>query len=241
MRDGRACMKSTYAWVLANLCHWGVSKKSCNAVVRWTSFNRCHTCGMSSLRKRIMNIKYLLVRLDNDLMQTFEMWETSNSTSCPSSKVTGTTCRIEDVEQGRKLLNWNTGCKHELSLAPVIYKCVFPISFSLVNGPSCRLRSLRLCCPCRTRFFVTNGTLPPRTKCRAVDGSKRAACISSLCNNNTVRTRAWMLCNNFDRYVASCETGIEGRVLNNMPRVAHLVSTSIPLHSAYVQGSYLSF
>jgi hypothetical protein len=107
-------MKSMYTLVLANLCHWGVSKKSCNAVVRCTSFNRCHIGGMSSSLKCVMKRKYLPRRPSNDLMHTSEMCETSNSSSSPPGIVTGTAGRSGAVEQGRKLFTWNTRCKRSV-------------------------------------------------------------------------------------------------------------------------------
>jgi hypothetical protein len=64
------------------------------------------------------------------------------------------------------------------------------------------------------RFVVTTNTLSPLTKCGLVDGFVRA-CISSLCKCNTKRTRVCTSCNNLKRYDASCEIGIEGRMLNS--------------------------
>jgi hypothetical protein len=63
-------------------------------------------------------------------------------------------------------------------------------------------------------FFVTTYTWSPRTKCGVVDNSKRAD-ISSLCRYNTVRTKTCIYYNNSNRSDASCETVIEGRMLNN--------------------------
>jgi hypothetical protein len=60
---------------------------------------------------------------------------------------------------------------------------------------------------------VMNDTLSLLTKCGAADDSLRA-CISSLCSCNTKRTRVCISCNYRNRSVASCETGIDGRMLN---------------------------
>jgi hypothetical protein len=75
--------------------------------------------------------------------------------------------------------------------------------------------SFLLGCPRKKRFVVTIDTLSPLTKCGAVDGSVRAY-ISSLCSYNTERTMACISCNNRNRSHASCETRIDGRMLNNM-------------------------
>jgi hypothetical protein len=61
---------------------------------------------------------------------------------------------------------------------------------------------------------VTTDTLSPLAKCGVVDCSVRS-CISSLCSCNTERTRVCTSCNNLNRYAASCETGIDGRMLNS--------------------------
>jgi hypothetical protein len=96
----------------------------------------------------------------------------------------------------------------------------FPIYCSTRKDPSCRSRSFLFGCPRKKRCFVTTVTLSPRTKCGAVDGSERA-CISSLCRFNTERTTPCTSCSNFHRSVASCETGIEGRILNTESRAPH--------------------
>jgi hypothetical protein len=41
-------------------------------------------------------------------MHIAKMCETSNSSSSPSGTITGTDGRSGEVEQGRKLLTWNT-------------------------------------------------------------------------------------------------------------------------------------
>jgi hypothetical protein len=64
-------------------------------------------------------------------------------------------------------------------------------------------------------FDVMTDTLSPLMKCGAVEGYVRA-CISSLCICNTERTGVCTSCNNCNRYVASCETEIDGRMLNIM-------------------------
>jgi hypothetical protein len=126
-------------------------------------------------------------RPSNDLMHTAEMCETSNSSSSPSGTVTGTAGRSGAVEQGRRLLTWNTCCKRIVAGSFNLSLC-FPICSSTEKGPSCMSLSFLLGCPRWKRFDVTTDTLSPLTKCGALDGFVRA-CISSLCSFNTERTR----------------------------------------------------
>jgi hypothetical protein len=74
--------------------------------------------------------------------------------------------------------------------------------------------SFLLGCPCTKSFDVTTDTLSPLAKCGVVDGFVRA-CVSSLCSCNTERTMVCTSCNNRNRSVASRETGMDGRMLNN--------------------------
>jgi hypothetical protein len=68
---------------------------------------------------------------------------------------------------------------------------------------------------CSQEKVLATVTLSPQTKCGVVDGFEQA-CISSLCSCNTERTTiACNSCNNFNRYDASCETGIKGRMPNS--------------------------
>jgi hypothetical protein len=66
--DRWACMKSMHAWVRENACHWGISRKHCNALVRCTSFNRCKRGGMSSSLKCVMKSKHFHRRQGNDMI-----------------------------------------------------------------------------------------------------------------------------------------------------------------------------
>jgi hypothetical protein len=76
-----------------------------------------------------MKSKYLPRRPGNDLMHTTKMCETSNSPSSPLGIVTGTAGRSGVVEQGRKLLTWNTGCKRIVAGSFNLEMC-FPICSS---------------------------------------------------------------------------------------------------------------
>jgi hypothetical protein len=124
-------------------CNWGVSKKFCNAVVRCTSFRPCQTGGMSSSLKCVMKSTYLPLRPGNDLMHTWEMCETLNSSSPPSRTISGTFGCIKVVERGRKLLMRNTRCKRTVVGSYNMFMG-FPICSSTVKGPSCRSRSFLL-------------------------------------------------------------------------------------------------
>jgi hypothetical protein len=68
-------------------------------------------------------------------------------------------------------------------------------------------------CPRKKRFVVTTDTLSALTKCGAIDGYVRA-CILSLCSYSTERTMVCFSCKSRNRSLASCETGIDGRMLN---------------------------
>jgi hypothetical protein len=84
----------------------------------------------------------------------------------------------------------------------------------MVKGRSCLSLSFMLGCPRRKKFHVTTDTFSPMAKCGGVDGSVRA-CISSLCSCITERAKVCTSCNNRNRSYASCETGIDGRMLNS--------------------------
>jgi hypothetical protein len=152
-------------------------------------------------------------RPSNDLMHTTEMWETSNSSSSPSRTVIGAAGQSGAVEHGRRLFTWNTWCKRNVARSFDLKLC-FPIYSSTLNGPSCLSFSFLFVCPRKKMLVMATYTLSPLTKCGAVDGSERA-CISSVCSCVTKRTRACTSCNNRNRSYASCETEIEGRMLNN--------------------------
>jgi hypothetical protein len=77
--------------------------------------------------------------------------------------------------------------------------------------------SFQFGCPRRKKFAVTTDTLSPLAKCGVVNGSIRA-CISSLCSCNTERTMVCTSYNNLNRSAASCETGIDGRMLKSKSR-----------------------
>jgi hypothetical protein len=95
--------------------------------------------------------------------------------------------------------------------------------------------SFLLGCPRRKRLLVTTDTVSPLTKCGVVDGYVRA-CISSLCSCNIERTMVCISCKYRNRSVASCKTGIDGRMLNSrsggssreIPKLASKGVCSIP-------------
>jgi hypothetical protein len=114
-------------------------------------------------------------------------------------------------------------CSHDTHNVSVLlmevlsFGLCFPICSSIVKGPSCMSFSFMFVCPRKKGFVVTTDTLSLMTKCGVGDSSD-GACISSLCSSNTYRTIACTSCNNLYRYEASCENGIEGRMLNNKSR-----------------------